>query len=499
MANEIVSLRAGTLAVVKEDIQNLPKRPTAGTEFTATQPDLALSPGQETLENEELKNAIMNGKPIIGRETPTFTMSHYYRSGDISTGSSIKPDYSALLEAATGLVHEVPEGSEQAITAVTDARTFEVADATGYAKGSMLLVQAATGSELRPIASINGNEITLGFDLENVPNIGALIGAPVCYEPLDDSNLIPTLSLWYYLQDTIQMESGVRIEGVDLSFPAAELINASFTGSGTGFYFDPLVIDATNDQVTIEVSATPYTGSIPQGTYKDPHQLAEALTIVMNNLGTGETFTVEYDDAGKYVATGSNNFGIDGTIANNVWLTAGFDAVLTSEATSHTSVNDIDLTSGLTPIYDSSDPISAKGNVCLIGSPEDNICVQASNVDVSYANTKADLLSICPESGIYTSLFNGRTMTATVTSYLTPFEAKYFRDMRTGDTTSFFYGAGEKLGGFFLKQKCAGAYMSHATITSLEIEDNEGAAMLTIELSAFAPSDSTQSGFFSFV
>lgn len=493
MALQTVSFRAGTLALVKETEEGVPVKPTAGNQFTAIQPDISLTPGLETLTNEELKNSIVPGKSIVGREAPTISLSHYYRSGE----AGAKPDYSLLMEAAFGAVNEV--AVETTVSSVVDNKTFDVADGTEYQKGDILLLQLSSGNELRPIADVTADTITLAFETENAINVGALIGKPITYNALDDSNLIPTLSSWYFLPNTIEMIAGTRIEGVDITFPAGELINTSFSGSGLGFYFDPLVVDATNDQVTIEVSSTPYTGALPQTTSKDPHQVAEALTIVMNNMGTGETFTVEYNDAGGFVVTCTNNFAIDGTIANNVWLTLGFDAVLTAEATEHSSVNQIDLTEGVTPVYDDSDPLVAKGNIMLIGNPEDNACVHASNVDFSLANTKADLLDICAESGVGASIFNERTGTVSVTSYLQPFEARYFRDMRKGQKVSFFYGAGEKLGGQFIKEKCVGVYISHATITSLEIADQDGVAQLNLELSAYSPEDSSQPIFAGFV
>jgi len=79
MALDTVSFRAGTLALVEET--DGPKAPTAGTDFTAIQTDITLSPGLETLTNEELKNGIIPGKAIVGRENPTFSLSHYFRAG----------------------------------------------------------------------------------------------------------------------------------------------------------------------------------------------------------------------------------------------------------------------------------------------------------------------------------------------------------------------------------------------------------------------------------
>jgi hypothetical protein len=493
MALNTVSFRAGTLALVEET--SGPKAPTAGTDFTAIQSDITMSPGLETLSNEELKNSIIPGKSIIGRESPTFSLSHYFRAGE----NSNLPDYNQLMKSAFGSVNEV--ASETDIASVVDAITFDLTDGTGYQKGDTLLVQdSVIGFELRPIAAISGNTVTLAFALSAAPQVGSLVGKPRTYNAVNDSNLIPTFSAWYYLPDTIELISGCRIEGVDINFSAGELINASFSGSGLGFYFDPLVIEATNKFIDVDVSASEYAASIPEGTYKDPHQVAEAIENALNANGSGVLFVVTYNDDGKYTITGDAAFTLlatTGASGNSLLPTIGF-TVDAGPSTSETSDSDISLDSGFTPVYDDADPIAAKGHVLLIGNATDNICVNASTVDFSLANTKADYLDICAESGVGGSGFNSREATVSVSSYLKGYEAKYFKAMRTGQTVSMFYGAGEKSGGQFVKNKCASVYLSHATITSLEIADQDGVAQLNMELAAYAPEDSTQPVFAGF-
>ncbi|MCP3965596.1 MAG: hypothetical protein GY718_04470 [Lentisphaerae bacterium] len=495
MSLQTVNFRAGTLALVEESTSGTLQKPAANTDFSAIQSDIAISPGLENLTNDELRNNIMAGKQIVGRQNPTFTMSHYFRAGDSGT----EPSYGVMLKAAMGAVKTIT--SEQAITGVTDLKTFDVADASEYEKGDLLLIQASSGNECRPIESVVGNTITLAFELDNSPNIGALIGKPVTYQALNDSNNIPTLSAWYYLPDTIEALAGMRIEGVDISFPAGELINANYTGSGLSFFFDPLVIDASNDQINIDVSATPYSASIPQKSYADPHELSEAVSNALNAIsGTGVVFACSYNDDGKYTITGDSAFSIDGTQANTILPTMAFDAVLSGALTSHTSQNLIDLTSGLTPVYDTnSDPIASKSNILLIGSATDKMCVSNASVDASLANTKADLLDGCQDSGVGATIFNERAATFSVTTWVQPYQARFFRDLRKGEKVSFFMAASQIEGGAFIKNKTAGAYASHCTITSLELSDSDGAAQLSMELAAFAPEDSTQSFYIGFV
>lgn len=495
MTLQTVNFRAGTLALVEESTSGTLQKPAANTDFSAIQSDIAISPGLENLTNEELRNNIMAGKQIVGRQNPTFSMSHYFRAGD----SSGEPSYGVMLKAAMGAVKTV--ASEQAITGVTDLKTFDVADASSYEKGDLLLIQASSGNECRPIESVVGNTITLAFELDNSPNIGANIGKPVSYQALNDSNNIPTLSAWYYLPNTIEAIAGMRIEGVDISFQAGELINASYSGSGLAFFYDPLVISASNDQINIEVSATPYSASIPQKSYSDPHELAEAVANALNAIsGTGVLFSCSYNDDGKFTITGDSAFAIDGTQANTILPTMGFDAVLSSALTSHTSQGLIDLTSGLSPVYDTnSDPIASKSNILLIGSASEKVCVPNASVDVSLANTKADLLDGCQDSGVGATIFNERASTFSVTTWVQPYEARFFRDLRKGEKVSFFMAASQIEGGAFIKDKTAGVYASHCTITSLELSDSDGAAQLSMELAAFAPEDSSQSFYIGFV
>lgn len=493
-----VIFRQGTLALVEETKSGVLEKPAANTDFVALQPDIAITPVQETLANEQLQASLMASKNILGRQTATFSMSHYFKSGEVTGGNPAAPDYGLMLKAAMGSLKEVT--SEQAITSVTDEKTFAVADASQYSKGDTLLIQTTSGNHARPIAGISTNIITLGFELPTLPNVGALIGLPVTYAALNDSNQIPTLSAWHYMNNTIQAVPGVRMESVDISMPAGELINASFSGSGLGYYKDALIIDATNDQLNIEISATPHSASIPQQAYHDEYELAEACALALNAIpATGVVFSVSYNDNGKFTFTGDSAFALDGTQANTILPTMAFDAVLTAELTSHTSPNLIDLTSGLSPVYDDSQPLASKSNLLLIGKANKNECVNNASVDIALANTKADLLDACEASAIGATILNERTNTWTVVTWVQEYESRFFRDLRKGETISIFVAASEIEGGQFTKGKTASCYASHATVNDIAIADSDGAAQITMEITAFNPGDSTESFYYSFV
>jgi len=496
-----INFKAGTLALVKETAQGTPVRPSAASDFTAIQSDISLTPAFENLTNEELKNSIIAGKVIIGTEQGSGSFTHYFRAGDAGN----PPDYRLAIEAATG-TQKLIAGSEQAVAAspTPTVRQFEVADASEYEKGDILLIQKTDGFELRPIKSVTGNLIELAFDLETAPNAGALIGKPITYQLENDSNLIPTLSAWYYLPQTAQLLAGIRVAGLDITADAGQLITGAFALEGTGFYWNPLVVDASNKFLDFDVSATEYNVSVAEKTYRDPHDLAEAIESAMNAAGSGVTFSVTYGNDGKYTIVGDSAFSLLWDTGTNNAATIGdligFDtAADTGSGTSFESEDFIDLASGFTPEYDEADPIVAKGSLLLIGDQADNVCLNHSSASFSIGNTNANLLDGCAETAIAGSLISDRELTASVTSYLQPYEAAFFRRLRKGETVQFFYAAGERSGGQPVKNKNFGAYMSHATITSLEIAEQDGNAILNMELAGFAPEDSTQPGFIGFV
>lgn len=495
-----INFKAGSLALVKETTQGEPVRPSANN-FTAIQSDISLTPAFENLTNDELKNSIIAGKSVVGIEPGTGSMSHYFRAGD----NGAAPDYGLLIEAATG-TQKIIAGSEASVVASPTPTTtvFDVDDASEYAKGDILLIQKTDGFQRRPIESVSGNTITLAFALDTAPQAGDLIGKPITYQLENDSNLVPTLSCWYYLPQTAQLLAGTRVAGLDITAEAGQFINASFSLEGTGFYWNPLVVDASNFSLDFDVSATEYNVSIPQKTYRDPHDLGEAIESAMNAAGSGVVFSVSYGDDGKYTITGDSSFSLlwatGANTATSIGGLLGFTVLAdTSSATSHVSEDFIDLSSGFTPSYDEADPIVSKSSLLLVGDTDDNVCLNHSSVSFSIGNTNANLLDGCSPTAVVGSLFSDRELTASVTSYLQPYEAEFFRRLRKGETTKFFFAAGESAGGQPVKDKSFGAFMSHATITSLTIAEQDGNAILEMELAGFAPDDSSQPGFLGFV
>lgn len=491
-----VNFRAGALALTEEITNGTPVKPTNSSDFLSIQPDISKDPGQETLENEEMRNNIISSKKITGNQSPTFSMSHYFRANKGNL-----PGYNLLMKNGFGSVKQV--AVETTVSSAASQRVFDAVDASEYEKGDFLLLQLPTGNELRPIESVSGNTITLAFETANPITNGALIGKSITYQALNDMSTVPTLSSWFYLPGTLEVISGMRVEGIDINFAAGELINASYSASGTQFYFNPLAITASNKYIDVDVSATEYSASIPEKLYSDPHEVAEALENSLNANGSGVVYAVSYGDDGKFTITGDAAFtllGATGTnVANSILPTIAFDAVDSAAQTSHVSQNQIDLTSGLTPTYDDADPISARGHILLLGDYTSTECKDASSVDFSLANTANKLLSICPESGIKDIAISERSITASLELYLEQYDARYFKALRTGDKLPFFYGAGEKSGGQFVKGSCACLYISHASVDSLSITDDNGTAKISIDLSAYAPEDSTQPAFVGFV
>lgn len=495
-----VSAKAGSVAFTKEVTQGTPVNVAAATDFTAIQEDFSMAPGYETADNAELKNSIMPGQAIVLGEAPTGSISHYLRPSGIIAQA---PDFGLLLEAGLGKVKII--SAEQTVLVGSTVSDLLVTDASEYEKGDLVIVKSTTGYELRPIESVSGNTITLAFNLDQVPSTGAGLGRAVTYQLENDSDLIPTLTTHYFLPGVYQMMAGCRVTTVDATFTAKDLINCNFSFEGTSFFYNPLTVDATNQSLDVFVGATEYNLTISNKVYKTPITLAEQLESALNAAGTGITFIVSYSKDGKFTISADGAFdllwlsGVNN--ATSIGGLLGFDTAADDTALqSYTGDNTISLDSGFVPQFDALGPLVGKGNVTFIGSEKtDNICIDADEVTYSINNTKSDLNSLCAESGVAGSLLTERTNEISVVAYLQKYEADKFQALNNGDVVKFFHAAGNKLGGNFKEAECVGLYTSHAVINNLELSQTDGVSKVTYTLSAFAPEDSTQPSFISFV
>ena len=289
--------------------------------------------------------------------------------------------------------------------------------------------------------------------------------------------------------------AGSRVTAFTASFAAGELINANYSLEGIEYFFNGMTASATDTKVDWTDDQGTAEATITAETYKDPHELASAISAAMNGQ-TSETITVAYSDT-----TGKYSFSATGAVFSMLWNTGantantlgdlvGFDvasddtAALTYEAD-----NAIDFsTSPLTPTFDNADPVAAKSNELLIGDADDLVCIDASTVEVSMTTPKKDILSICAASGKSGSIVNGREVEISVTALLEKYDSDKFRRFRENVDTKVLYNYGTKSGGNWVPGKCGFVFGPTMTITAFNITDDDGLASLEMTLKCFVNS-----------
>lgn len=499
-----IQIRGSIVAIKVESTEGTPVSPTAGTDAIRIQDDFTLTPTFETLENAEITASLGPAEPISGQESPTVTFSHYLRH---SGTAGQAPNYGDLLQAALGNESVISTERDTVVGSSVSVVNVDTGEGTEFTRGQALLVQHSSNDyEIRPVHSISGDALTLGFDLNNAPGTGVNLGKAVTYYPADSGH--QTLTLWHYLNNggAVQMTSGNRITEVSVSITAGESINASYTAEGLGSYFNPIEItssdiylDFTDDQGT---AAAVITAKF----YKDPHQLADALANAMNAVTT-ETHTVTYSDStGKFtIATSTSavlsllwNTGTN--TANTVGDKIGFSvAADDTGATTYTSDNAQDLTFQFTASVDNTPPLVAKNNELLIGDNDDITCLDGSVITYTLGTPKTDIDSICAESGKSGSVINERTGTVSATILLNQYDADKFKRLRENTTTRFLYVFGTKSGNNWQAGKCGCIYLPTCKVTSFEVADADGLAVINLELQTFVDSSNNTENHISLV
>jgi len=491
-----INFRSSALAIKEEVTEGTPVVPTAATDYLALQDDFSMTPGFDVLENNELKASIGIAKPILGAETPTASGSFYLRHSGVEGQA---PNHRLLLKAAFGA--EDVEGTEYNTVAgsTTSVVNVDAGEGATFIRGQGLLIKDATnGYSIRPVHSIATDALTLGFSVGTAPGTGVNLGKSVTYYPANSGH--PSLTLSEYLGNggALQVVAGARVVDSTFTFEAGQLINANYSLEGLSFYFDPIVIAAADRYLDFTDDDGTWAAVVAAGTYKDPHDLAEALQAAMRAASPGETATVTYNDS-----TGKYNIRTTGTVLSLLWNTGantantigdkiGFsvaaDDTGTAATTGYTSDNAITLSSPQTPTFDSSDPLAAKDNEVFLGDSTDNVCFCASSVVVNMATPRTTNPCVCEESGVSGSIINQRTVTVSISALLDKWDADKFHRFHTGADTRFMYNFGVKTGGNWIAGKCGGVYLPNTTITSWELSGADGLVQLDMEVQAYVDS-----------
>lgn len=483
------------MALVKETIEGTPVLPTAGAEYIALQEGFEIEPSFEELDNAEFTGSIGASKTILGFESPTVSLSHYIRHSGIE---GQEPGFGLLMEGAFGAKKIVAtERDTTASTAGTSSApaTLDVDAGEGveFERGQAVLIKDATNKfEIRNVKSVSGEVLTLNFNLPANPGSGINLGKAVLYKPGESH---PSLSVWNFRGNgtALELVSGAKVSELSMEINAGELINGSFSLDGIEFFFNPIVVDATNNKIDFANDAVPteLTGTITNGTYKDPIDFAAALESAMDSV-SGDDITVTYDNVtGKFTidsagATFQILWDAGTNTAISIGLTIGFDVSADDTgSTAYIGDNALDFSQKQTPVFDDSDPLVAKDNEVFIGTFFDTICFKASSLSTTIANTKSDVLSVCSTSGKDSTLITEREVTTEIVATLDRNEVNKFKRFRTNEETEFAFNFGTKTGGNWVAGKSANLYMPAATISSFKLSDNDGIITLEMTLKAF--------------
>lgn len=496
-----LNTNASRLYVVEETTSGTLKVPSAGSEALALQPGFEFTPEVDVLTNDELRSSIGPAKPITGLERPTASFSHYYRH---SGTEGVVPDWHLLMKSLFGSTST--NGTERTLTTGSSTTLLKLAAGgsdfatTGGVRKAVLIKDGTNGYSIRPVDAVATNDLTLGFSVPNAPATGVTLGKCVNYSPVDSGH--PTLSLWLYRANggAIEAEAGCLITNLDLSVETGQLINMSFTAGGTLFYFDPIVITASNKYIDFEDDDGVATAVLQEKIYRTPLELAQAAEDAIN-AQTTETWTVTYHstgaNAGKFTfsATGTTvelQWNTGANTANSAAAKFGFSAAADNTgATTYTSATAKVWSDALTPSLDSSDPLVAKDNEVLIGDQDDyvSMCVQSMTANIGL--DVQDVTCIKAVSGVDSKVVRRRNTSIEITAVLDRHDADKFDRFINNTNTKFLFNAGVKSGGNWVAGRCLSLYAPKATVSGWRVGDNDGIVTMIFTISPFVDTDGT--------
>jgi hypothetical protein len=489
------SSKASVLAVMPEVTEGTPVVPASGADFLTLQPDASLTPSFELLSNEELRSSIGKAKGIQGFERPEMSFSHYLKHSGVE---GTAPEYNELLQAVFG--NETANGTQRTTTTSSTVSVVKLgAGGTDFSRGFAVLIKDGTnGYSIRPVHSVATNDLTLGFNLANAPATGIGVGKCVNYSPANSAH--QSLSAWMYRANgqAVEAIAGGKVTEFGFSASAGELINANFTLVGTKYYFNPITLGATDTKLDFTDDDGTFAATLTAKTYRDPHELATAITAAMNTASPGETHTCTYSNTtGKFtiLCTGtvlSLLWNTGGNAANTIGDKIGFSTAAddsgTAATTGYTSDNAQSFVASYTPSYDSSDPVTAKYQEVLIGDSTDTTCFEAASIDFTMSMERSEVKSICAESGVNSILLTGREVTIKISALLDKYEAGKFNKFANNTDCRFCYNFGPKSGGNWVAGYCGNLYIPTATVTSYTLTDLDSVVGVELELKAYVDS-----------
>jgi hypothetical protein len=494
-----ISSRNSVLGAVTEVTQNLLRVPQAATDYVPLQDDFSIEPNYDQIENLEIKASIGRAASIQGGENPTASLSFYLKGSGVE---GTEPQWGDI--AASFFGEQTIEGTERVTAAASTVSVINVtgAAAAGIEQGyGVLIKDPVNGYRVRVCDTVSTNSFTPSFNLPNAPGTSVGLGKPVYWTPASQNH--PSLSLWWYGGNggAIQAVSGALINDFSFTLTANDSVNATAGFDALAYFFDPIFIDTDETYIDFEDDDGVAAAAIASKWYKDPHQLAEALTTAMNASGTTQTHLCEYLDA-----TGKFKFTSTGTLLSLLWNTGtnaantvgaklGFsvaaDDTGVAATTGYTADNAQSYVAPHTPSFDSTQPIIAKNQEVMLGDATDYACFNPSEVSVSLSNGVRKIEDICAESGRSAAIINSRECEITVTALLNQYDASQLARFRNGDSIRFQTTMGAKSGGNWVPGTVVYSYAPQSKITAISITNDDGLVSLQLTLQPFVSDTGT--------
>jgi len=495
-----ISSRSQVVAVKKETTEGTLEALTAGSEFIKVRAGTELTSENEIVESDELVNSIGKSAPIVVGENPSGSIPLYIKHSGVE---GQEPEAGILLESAMGSV--TANGTEYDTVAASTVSIVKVDSGEGanFVEGQALLVKDATnGYSIRNIDSISSDDLTLGFDLASAPAVGINLGKAVQYIPASSGH--PTYSVYRYASETSagyrDAMAGCRSTSLTFDLNARELASLSAEFEGISYYWNQIVIDATNDDFSVTDDGGAFTGSVEQKAYKTPIEFADELETKLNAAGD-DVFTVTYSNTtGKFtVASDGAVLQLTCSAANSVFAEIGFGAIDLTGATTYTAATALSFDAPYTPAYDDIDPIVVVDSELLIGDSDDYICRKASAASFAIGTPKTQVLSVCAENGVVETIINERSVTLSATILLSAYEAELFDRSFNNTTSKIAFSTGPKdNAGNYIAGKCFNIFMQSAKIDGITTADQDGYRVINLTATGFV-GGSTQDVFLNYV
>jgi hypothetical protein len=458
--------RASIFALKKELNAGDYVAPSAGAEFVPLRPGNTLNFEPEQLDSDELLNDIGAAKSFVGKESVSGSHSAYLRHSGVE---GQEPELGVLYESIMG--SKAVAASEFSCLAGSTVSLIKVTDGSDFVQGQSLLIKdASNGYSIRNVKEVSGNDLILNFVLSAAPVAGVNLGKAVTYLPVAQGH--PTFSTTKYLGNgyAIEASAGNTVTELSVTADANGFGEVEFSYQGTKYFFNPIEIDASSKYLDFETDSGVYAVTIPEGIYKTPIDVADALKTALDNA-TPESFDVVYSNASGKFTISSDSLLLDllfvtgVNAASSIGSKIGFSSDKTG-AQSYESDSAQTYSSDLTPSYDSADAIIIKGAELFVGNASDNACICAQTISLTVSKEVQDVDCICEETGVKEKIATARTVEMSVTAVLNKYDAQLLDALLKNKTIGAMLNAGPKIGGNWAPGKCFNAYIQNCTVSA---------------------------------